>query len=76
MRYDATRQAELSARHNLTNRLRALELAVSEQVASISAGHPPDLRDVNRRWLALDEARAIHRACQHAVDESVLREAL
>ena len=74
-RFDAAVQQEMTARHNLLNRLRALEKATVEQTRLIAEGHSPDMRQVNRKWIALDEAVTIHRACLHAVDESVLRRA-
>ena len=69
-RYDATRQEQMNARHNLLHRLRGLEAEVAEQVRLIESGHAPSLKDINRRWLAVDEATEIHRACQHAVDNA------
>jgi hypothetical protein len=74
-RFDAAHQQEMTARHNLLNRLHALEKATVEQTRLIAEGHSPDMRQVNRRWLALDEAMTIHRACLHAVDMSVMRAA-
>ena len=73
--YDATSETERNARHNLTARLRALGQAATDQAEAIAAGHHPDMRQVSRRWLAVDEARAIHRACVEAVDKSVMRDA-
>lgn len=69
--YDATTQEQRNARHNLLRRLRALEAATAEQIRNVEAGGAPSLRGINNRWLAVDEATVIHRACQHAVDESV-----
>ena len=74
-RYDAAAEELSTARHNLTRRLLALEKATTDQRDRIQQGHSPDLRAVNRACLAIDEALLIHRACERAVDESMLRRA-
>lgn len=70
-RYDATNQELATARHNLTRRLLALEKATADQRDRIQQGHSPDLRAVNRAWLAIDEALLIHRACERALRDAV-----
>lgn len=74
-RFDATHQQEQVARQNLINTLRRLEEAVADQIVHLADGHSPDMRQVNRKWLAIEEATVIHRACLQAVDESVMWEA-
>lgn len=69
-RYDGAAQEQANAKHNLLRRLGALEAAVSEQIRVIEAGYRPCLKAINQRWLAVDEATEIHRACQHAVDNA------
>jgi hypothetical protein len=73
--YTAALEQERAAKLHLLKKLRALAAASEQEAGRISEGHAPSLKDINRRWLAVEEATVIHRACAHAVDRAAFKEA-
>jgi hypothetical protein len=74
MNHDAAMEQERNAKHHLLTRMRNLEKATADEIQSVLAGNLVSLKGINRRWLAVDEATTIYRACVEAVDTARLRE--